>query len=104
MSYSFRNGCVESPGGIGLIEWDGYTSCRPQPDTDELAEQGRRIVLYFGRDWAEFRVAPQGVMYAGWVVATERSKSTAVRFYDRHGSVTTLRLNRYEAAGPGDAE
>jgi len=66
---------------VGRIEWDGFVSCSPRPDCEDLSKQGKRVILYLGRDGAEFRVVPQnddGLIFAGWVVAIERTKDSGV--------------------------
>ena len=67
------------PHTVGRIEWDGFVNCSPRPDCEELAKQGRRIILYFNRAGAELRVVPQddqGSFFAGWVIAIERTKGS----------------------------
>ena len=51
-----------------------YRAIRPQADTCELADEGRRILLYHDKkDGPILRVAEKGVLTAGWVVGVERA-------------------------------
>lgn len=59
-------------GAVALnVGWYEPTS-PPVADTQELADAGRRIILYFAprADSIRISIAPKGVMYAGWVIGT----------------------------------
>lgn len=51
----------------------GYEPLPVQADTDKLANQGERLLIYFPRRWEpgnpiETRIAAQGMLTAGWVI------------------------------------
>lgn len=43
----------------------------PVPDSPELADRGRRVVLYYGQGLPVVGVVPKDMMYAGWVIGKE---------------------------------
>jgi hypothetical protein len=50
-----------------------YYAVDPIADTPELAETGRRLILYHDpqKTQQELKVAPKGEMRSGWVVGVE---------------------------------
>lgn len=49
-----------------------YNPIHPQPDSDELCVKGYRIMLVHTRDRGPvIKVAPEGIITAGWVVGVE---------------------------------
>jgi hypothetical protein len=54
-------------------EEEAYTALPPQADDDGLARKGERVILFQLRSGgnqhiATLRVAPKGVVSAGWVI------------------------------------
>jgi hypothetical protein len=58
---------------------DGFRPIIPQPDTEELAANGKRIIMYyrmFISNEIDFVEVPKGELHAGWVIAIERCRKS----------------------------
>lgn len=54
----------------------GFKPVTVQADSDELADQGERLLIYFPRRWqpgdpVDTRIAAIGIVTAGWVVGVK---------------------------------
>jgi hypothetical protein len=58
---------------LGDYDGQAYKAVNPTADTDELAKEGMRVILYHesagcGLHTARLYIAPKGMIFAGWVV------------------------------------